>query len=95
MRREFAWRSISLASLFAVIGSLIIVQMVRIQVGAEAADFRDETRRYVKNVLAFDTIYQHKLGENNPVLLHGLERIFVSELTLSKASAKRTTIAVK
>ncbi len=55
----------------------------------------DETRRYVKNVLAFDTIYQHKLGENNPVLLHGLERIFVSEITLSKASTQQANIAVK
>jgi len=55
----------------------------------------DETRRYVKNVLAFDAIYQHKLGKNKPVLLHGLERVFVSELILSRANTSQTTIAVK
>lgn len=46
MRREFAWRSISLTIVFALIATLIVVQMARIQVSAEAADFREQTNRY-------------------------------------------------
>lgn len=41
MRKEYAWRSLSLTSIFALIGVLIVVQMARIQVSAEAADFRE------------------------------------------------------
>ena len=46
MRKEFTWRSLSLASIFALIAISIIVQMARIQVSTEAADFRDQAIRY-------------------------------------------------
>ena len=46
MRREFSWRSLSLAGIFAMIGVLIVVQMTRIQISSEAADFRDQAVRY-------------------------------------------------
>lgn len=58
----------------------------------------DETRRYVKNVLAFDAIYQHKLGEGSPRLLREFEKIFVSEQMLSDAGRLQrthTTVAAK
>ncbi len=55
----------------------------------------DETRRYVKNVLAFDAIYQHKLGEKTPVLLRSFEKVFVSELMLGQMTPSKKSIAVK
>lgn len=39
----------------------------------------DETRRYVKNVLAFDVIYQHKLGEKTPQLFKQHEKIYLGK----------------
>lgn len=55
----------------------------------------DETRRYVKNVLAFDAIYQHKLGEKTPVLLRNFEKVFVSELMLGQTTSSKKSVAVK
>ncbi len=55
----------------------------------------DETRRYVKNVLAFDAIYQHKLGEKTPVLLRSFEKVFVSELMLGQMTPSKKSIAEK
>ncbi len=46
MRKEFVWRSLSLAGIFAIIGVSIIVQMARIQTSTEAAAFREEVNRY-------------------------------------------------
>lgn len=37
----------------------------------------DETRRYVKNVLAFDAIYQHKLGNKKPYLYKPHEKVYL------------------
>ena len=55
----------------------------------------DETRGYVKNVLAFDVIYQHRLGEKNPTLLRSLEKVFVSERLLKSTRAHEATVATK
>lgn len=55
----------------------------------------DETRRYVKNVLAFDAIYQHKLGISEPQLLRDFEKIFVSETMLSKTRKPRELLVAK
>ena len=55
----------------------------------------DETRRYVKNVLAFDAIYQHKLGAGEPQLLRDFEKIFVSEQVLSDASKPHDLLVAK
>ncbi|MFD2231204.1 transglycosylase SLT domain-containing protein [Alkalimarinus sediminis] len=55
----------------------------------------DETRRYVKNVLAFDAIYQHKLGEGEPQLLRDFEKIFVSETLLSNATKPHELLVAK
>jgi soluble lytic murein transglycosylase len=55
----------------------------------------DETRRYVKNVLAFDAIYQHKLGVGEPQLLRDFEKVFVSEQMLSKASNPHALLVAK
>lgn len=46
----------------------------------------DETRRYVKNVLAFDAIYQHKLGLGEPQLLRDFEKVTVTEHLLTEAN---------
>ncbi|GLQ30076.1 lytic transglycosylase [Litoribrevibacter albus] len=39
----------------------------------------DETRRYVKNVLAFDAIYQYKLGQKEPKLFYNHEKIYLGK----------------
>jgi soluble lytic murein transglycosylase len=39
----------------------------------------DETRRYVKNVLAFDAIYQYKLGTKEPKLFYSHEKIYLGK----------------
>lgn len=39
----------------------------------------DETRRYVKNVLAFDAIYQYKLGKKDPQLFYNHEKIYLGK----------------
>ena len=41
MRKEYAWRSLSLASLFILIGIYVILQMIRIQVSVDGAGIRD------------------------------------------------------
>lgn len=40
MRREYAWRSVAIAILFAFISLAIIVQMVRLQISPDISDFR-------------------------------------------------------
>ncbi|UZE96659.1 transglycosylase SLT domain-containing protein [Alkalimarinus alittae] len=55
----------------------------------------DETRRYVKNVLAFDAIYQHKLGTGEPQLIRDVEKIFVSEEMLSDTSKSDALLVAK
>ena len=51
----------------------------------------DETRRYVKNVLAFDAIYQYKLGEKNPKLFLHHEKVFLGKQI--KSSLEESIIA--
>ncbi len=81
MRKEFAWRSISLASLFAIIGILVIVQMARIQVSAEAADFRENTRRYEGWI---KTIYpaRGEIYDRNGKLFAGNQSVYEVGVTL-------------
>ncbi len=81
MRRQFAWRSISLASIFAIIGATIIVQMVRIQISTEAADFRDQTRRYEGWI---KTIYpaRGEIYDRNGKLFAGNHTVYEVGVTL-------------
>ena len=46
-----------------------------------------ETRRYVKNVLAFDAIYQYKLGEKKPKLFYNHEKIYLGKHIKSENEA--------
>ena len=42
MRQQYAWRSLLLNVFLALIAALVVLQMVRIQVSAEAGAFRDQ-----------------------------------------------------
>ncbi len=81
MRKEFAWRSLSLASLFAIIGIAIIVQMVRIQISPEAAEFREETNRYKGWI---ENIYpaRGEIYDRNGKLLAGNQSVYEIGVTL-------------
>ena len=93
MRKEFAWRSLSLASIFAVIGILIIVQMVRIQTSVEAADFRDQTNRYkgwIENVYpARGEIY-----DRNGKLLAGNQSVYEVGVTLDDVESAQSIATI-
>jgi len=81
MRRKFAWRSITLASIFALIAALIVVQMVRIQVSAEAADFREQANRY-KGWM--ETVYpaRGEIYDRDGKLLAGNQSVYEIGVTL-------------
>ena len=42
MRQQYAWRSLLLNGFLAFVAALIVLQMVRIQVSAEADQFREQ-----------------------------------------------------
>ena len=46
MRQQYAWRSMVLNSFLALIAALVVLQMVRIQVSAEAERFREQKRNF-------------------------------------------------
>ncbi|MBT7190159.1 MAG: penicillin-binding protein 2 [Anaerolineae bacterium] len=81
MRREFTWRSLSLAGIFAMIGVLIIVQMTRIQISSEAADFRDQAVRY-KGWM--ETVYpaRGEIYDRNGKLFAGNQSVYEIGVTL-------------
>ena len=81
MRKQFAWRSLSLAGAFAIIGISILVQMLRIQVSAEAADFREASKRYEGWV---KTIYpaRGEIYDRNGNLLAGNKSVYEVGVTL-------------
>ena len=81
MRKTFAWRSLSLASVFAMVGIVIVVQMVRIQLSVEAAEFREETDRYKG---WFENIYpaRGEIYDRNGNLLAGNQSVYEVGVTL-------------
>lgn len=83
MRREYAWRSVAIATLFALIGMAIIVQMVRIQVSPQASDFRDLVQR---NKGWLETVYpaRGEIYDRNGSLLAGNQTVFEVGVTLEE-----------
>lgn len=83
MRREYAWRSVAIATLFALIGMAIIVQMVRIQVSPQASDFRDLVQR---NKGWLETVYpaRGEIYDRNGSLLAGNQIVFEVGVTLEE-----------
>jgi len=87
MRKEYAWRSLSLASIFIIIGVLIIVQMVRIQVSVEVADFRiiaDGNKGWI------ETVYpaRGEIYDRNGKLLAGNQDVYELGVTLEQIENK-------
>ncbi|MBT3190884.1 MAG: penicillin-binding protein 2 [Anaerolineae bacterium] len=93
MRKEFTWRSLSLASIFAMIGILIIVQMTRIQVSTEAADFREQATRYKGWV---ETVYpaRGEIYDRNGNLLAGNQSVFEVGVTLQNIENAQSIAAI-
>ncbi len=82
MRKEFAWRSLSLASLFTLISLVIVVQMVRVQISTDVADFRTASKRYEGWV---KTIYpaRGEIYDRNGKLLAGNQSVYEIGVTLA------------
>ncbi len=83
MRREYAWRSVVIASIFALIGVAIIGQMVRIQISPQASDFRDLVQR---NKGWLETVYpaRGEIYDRNGSLLAGNQTVFEIGVTLDE-----------
>ncbi len=82
MRKEFAWRSLFLAGIFAIIGISIIVQMARIQTSTEAAAFREEANHYKGWT---ENIYpaRGEIYDRNGNLLAGNQSVYEIGVTLN------------
>ena len=50
MREQYAWRSLTLAGILALVGLSIILQIVRIQTSPEAATFRGRLAQTIETV---------------------------------------------
>jgi cell division protein FtsI/penicillin-binding protein 2 len=83
MRREYAWRSVTIAGFFALIGIAIIAQMIRIQVSPEAQEFRDQVER---NKGWIETIFpaRGEIYDRNGKLLAGNQTVFEIGVTLEQ-----------
>jgi len=53
MREQYAWRSLTLAGILALVGLSIILQIVRIQTSPEAATFRGRLAQTIETVRTF------------------------------------------
>ena len=93
MRKEFTWRSLSLAVFFAMIGILIVVQMTRIQISSEIADFRDQTVRY-KGWM--ETVYpaRGEIYDRNGKLLAGNQSVYEIGLTLENVENPQSLASI-
>ena len=93
MRKEFAWRSLSLAGVFAIMGISIIVQMVRVQVSTESADFREQTNRY-KGWM--ESIYpaRGEIYDRNGNLLAGNQSVYEIGVTLKNVKNSESIAAI-
>ena len=92
MRKEYAWRSLSLAGIFILVGVLIIVQMVRIQVSVGVADFRDIADG---NKGWIETIYpaRGEIYDRNGNLLAGNQNVYELGVTLDQIENKESIAA--
>lgn len=87
MRKEYAWRSLSLASIFIMTGVLIILQIVRIQTSVDIADFRiiaDGNKGWI------ETVYpaRGEIYDRNGKLLAGNHNVFEIGVTLDQIENK-------
>ena len=83
MRREYAWRSVAIAAIFAFIGFAIIAQMVRIQVSPDISDFRTLAER---NKGWMEVVYpaRGEIYDRNGYLLAGNQTVFEIGVTLDE-----------
>lgn len=83
MRREYAWRSVAVAVIFAFVGLAIIVQMVRIQTSPDISDFRSLAER---NKGWMEVVYpaRGEIYDRNGHLLAGNQTVFELGVTLEQ-----------
>lgn len=83
MRREYAWRSVAVAVIFAFVGLAIIVQMVRIQTSPDISDFRSLAER---NKGWMEVVYpaRGEIYDRNGHLLAGNQTVFELGVTLDQ-----------
>ena len=83
MRREYAWRSVAIAAIFAFIGFAIIAQMVRIQISPDISDFRTLAER---NKGWMEVVYpaRGEIYDRNGYLLAGNQTVFEIGVTLDE-----------
>ena len=75
MRKQYAWRSLTLAIFFAFVGVAIVLQIVRIQTSDEAAKFREMANGYKGWI---EPIYpaRGEIYDRNGHLLAGNETVY-------------------
>ncbi len=87
MREQYAWRSLTLAGILALVGLSIILQIVRIQTSPEAATFRG---RFAQSVEAIQTFYPQRgqIYDRNGHLLAGNTTVYEIGVDLKNAKDK-------
>jgi len=75
MRQQYAWRSLLLNGILAIIAALVILQMVRIQVSAEAEAFREQADAFKGG---YKTYYPERgeIYDRNGHLLAGNQTVY-------------------
>ncbi|PWH17852.1 MAG: hypothetical protein DDG60_01300 [Anaerolineae bacterium] len=83
MKRQFQVRSLSLAIVFAVLASMVIFQMVRIQTSAEAATFLKQAERYAGKYV---TLYPERgrIFDRDGFLLAGNKSVYEIGVSLAE-----------
>jgi cell division protein FtsI/penicillin-binding protein 2 len=87
VREQYAWRSLTLAGILALVGLSIILQIVRIQTSPEAATFRG---RFAQSVEAIQTFYPQRgqIYDRNGHLLAGNTTVYEIGVDLKNAKDK-------
>jgi len=87
MREQYAWRSLTLASILALVGFAIILQIVRIQTSPEAAIFR---RQAAQDAQTVQTFYPERglIYDRNGHLLAGNKTVYEIGVDLKSVKDK-------
>ncbi|MBC8336093.1 MAG: penicillin-binding protein 2 [Anaerolineales bacterium] len=93
MRKEYAWRSLSIASFFILIGVLIILQIVRIQISVDGAGIRDIAEG---NKGWLETVYpaRGEIYDRNGKLLAGNHNVVEVGVTLEQVNNPQSIATV-
>jgi cell division protein FtsI/penicillin-binding protein 2 len=85
MRQEYSWRSLLIAGLLAVLGALVVLQMLRIQNSPEAQIFREQSALYGRKLQTFHP-ERGAIYDRNGSLLAGSKTVYEVGVDLAVAS---------